>query len=78
MSAGVEKLLEDAQYRRQDRARFGRTEGDSSFADTLTRSNRQGIGIPPALDTEGSDRLVQKLESEKPNVPASATTGKKP
>lgn len=73
MSAGVEKLLENAQFRRQDRAMFGRAEDDSSFADTLARSSRQGIGIPPALDTEGSDRLFQKLEAEKPNVPVSAT-----
>ncbi len=78
MSTGVEKLLEDAQFRRQDRARFGRAASDGSFADTLTRSNRQGIGIPPALDTEGSDRLVQKLEAGTPNIFASATIRKKP
>ena len=78
MSAGLERLLEDAQLRRQDRARFGRVEGDSSIAETLARSNRQGLGVPSALDLNESDRLVQKLEAETPHIPANTSVRKKP
>lgn len=78
MSAGVEKLLEDAQYRRQDRARFGRAGDDSSFADTLARSSRQGLTFPGVLDTDGSDRLIVELEAKTPRVPGSETSRAKP